>query len=175
MNSSKFLIFLVLFLVGGWYFGDFSVFRSTQVAVFTEENLVTVSTKDTYFEYDIDSDEYEYDYRVIQVNPSHKSSSAMGAAFEIAVVTDADYEEFETLQAQGTCPANFLNSRAEMFLVIPDSTETKIAIDRKKYQTGDNFSLSGKPLEINYVEHKGVALEKFELKNAQLLLATGVS
>lgn len=165
---------LLLFAGATYVYNTYDIFDPSTVKVFPEEDLVTVTSKDMYFEYDIDSAEYEYRYRVIAVHPAQKTSRALGAAYEISLVTDDWYREFEALTARGQCPANFLNSKAESFLVIPDSKSTKDKIAKKNYQTGDVFSLSGRPLRVNYAEHKGRALDSFTLSGTELMLATDV-
>lgn len=151
------------------YAGGFTTFLPGPLVTVHSDGIVSVDAGNKYLEYESE-DEISYsDYRVVQLNTSHRNMRTFGIDYELALLTQEDFARFEKLQDNGECPASFLNEKAEMLLLIVPGDQRR-AIQRYSLKSGAAVSLEVVEMEFGYGEVNGIELTAFNPSGFQPVL-----
>ncbi|MCB0336132.1 MAG: hypothetical protein KDD62_07490 [Bdellovibrionales bacterium] len=165
-------VFLVLFGLGVVAYQSDLFIEYAKVEVELNQKLVTATTDNNYFEFDVLGKEKQ-DFRVVSYGRPHSSIRAMGARKEVVVLNEADYEEYAELRAAGECVASFLNQHAIPILMIPAGDNALKELNRE-FKEADSIGIEGYPLNVSYVEYKGNEVADFSMYGAEVVLVDDV-
>lgn len=162
---NRFIIFAVLF-AGYYAYAEYSNSFDAKIEVQAEEEYIKVNSGDYYVEYDIENEFNLDNYKVVSFGRSHKSMKNFGVAYDLSVLPEKKYTEFKNITSRGQCGASFLNTYAEMLLLVPGNKKSYERLTKTNYDQGDDVYLSLKNLSFSYAEFKGQGFDEFEFRGA---------
>lgn len=94
-----------------------------------------------------------------------------GVRFQLGLLSQDNYKEFEEVKSSGACPASFLNRNAKMVLAIPESDEVMNSL--RNLEEGDEIGITSMSLRNPQREVDGHTMP-IQISGAEFRLIQGI-